>query len=71
MVKELEVKVSANLDEESKKVKELVGLLEKANELIQSLGNRKIKVTLEPSSVTQNLNIKHFQEKYLQFGQQI
>ncbi len=65
MVSELEVKVSTNLDEETKKAKELVSLLEKANELICTLGNRKIEVTLDGSSVTQNLNAKHFQEKYL------
>lgn len=71
MVSEIEVKVKSNLDNEIKKAKKLVDLLERANELIDSLGNRKIEVTLDSSSITQNLKAKHSQEKHLQFGQQI
>ena len=40
---EIEVKVTTNADEEIKKAKELVSLLERANELIQSLNTIKIK----------------------------
>lgn len=38
----VEIKVKTNADEEIQKAKELVSLLERANELIQSLGNIKI-----------------------------
>lgn len=41
---EFKVKVETNIDEETKKAKELVSLLERANELIQSL--QPIKVNL-------------------------
>lgn len=37
---EIEIKVTTNVDEEIKKAKELVSLLERANELIQSLGEK-------------------------------
>ncbi len=38
----VEIKVKTNADEEIQKAKELVSLLERANELIQSLSNIKI-----------------------------
>ena len=40
-IKDIKVKIETNADEEIKKVKELVSLLERANELIQSLNNIK------------------------------
>lgn len=40
---ELEIKVTTNVDEEIEKAKELVSLLKRANELIQSLNTIKIK----------------------------
>ena len=43
MVSEIEVKVKSNFDEEIKKAKELVDLLERANELILSLNKTNIK----------------------------
>lgn len=41
-IKDIEVKVHTNADEEIEKAKELVSLLERANELIQSLNDIKI-----------------------------
>lgn len=41
-IKDIEIKVQTNADEEIEKVKELVILLERTNELIQSLNNIKI-----------------------------
>jgi hypothetical protein len=41
-IRDIEIKVQTNADEEIEKVKELVSLLERANELIQSLNNIKI-----------------------------
>ena len=41
-IKDVEVKVQTNADEEIEKVKELASLLERANGLIQSLNNIKI-----------------------------
>lgn len=41
-IKDIEIKVQTNADEEIEKAKELVSLLERANELIQSLNNIKI-----------------------------
>lgn len=41
-IKDIEVKVQTNADEEIEKAKELVSLLERANELIQSLSDIKI-----------------------------
>ncbi len=41
-VKDIEVNVRSNADKEIKKAKELVDLLERANELIQSLNTLKI-----------------------------
>jgi len=41
-LEEQEIKIKTNADEELKKAKELVDLLERANELIQSLNNLKI-----------------------------
>ena len=39
-IKDIEVKVQTNADEEIEKTKELVSLLERANELIQSLSDK-------------------------------
>lgn len=39
---EIEIKIKTNADREIEKAKELVSLLERANELIQSLDNLKI-----------------------------
>lgn len=44
MVSEIEVKVKSNFDEKIKKAKELVDLLERANELILSLNKTNIKL---------------------------
>lgn len=41
-IKDIKVKIQTNADEEIEKAKELVSLLERANELIQSLNNIKI-----------------------------
>nr|DAV87211.1 MAG TPA: hypothetical protein [Caudoviricetes sp.] len=41
-IKDIKITVKTNADEEIEKEKELVGLLERANELIQSLNNIKI-----------------------------
>ncbi|MCI8486824.1 MAG: hypothetical protein HFJ20_07210 [Clostridia bacterium] len=41
-IRDVEVNVRTNADEEIKKAKELVGHLERANELIQSLNTLKI-----------------------------
>lgn len=41
-IKDIKITVKTNADEEIEKAKELVGLLERANELIQSLNNIKI-----------------------------
>ncbi|MBO5004893.1 MAG: hypothetical protein J6D03_06610 [Clostridia bacterium] len=57
MVSEFEVKVKSNFDEEIKKAKELVDLLERANELICTLGNRKIEVTLDGSSIAKGITV--------------
>lgn len=57
MVSEFEVKVKSNFDEEIKKAKELVDLLERANELICTLGNRKIEVTLDGSSIAKEITV--------------
>lgn len=43
-VKEIKVEINSNIDEEEKKAKELVDLLERVNELIQSLKTIKIKL---------------------------
>lgn len=40
-IKDIKITVKTNADEEIEKAKELVGLLERANELIQSLNNIK------------------------------
>lgn len=57
MVSEIEVKVKSNFDEEIKKAKELVDLLERANNLINSLGNRRIEVTLGGSSIAEGITV--------------
>ncbi len=41
-IKDIEIQVQTNADEEIEKAKELVSLLERANELIQSLNNIKM-----------------------------
>lgn len=41
-IKDTEIKIKTNADEEIEKAKELVSLLERANELIQSLNNLRI-----------------------------
>ena len=41
-IKDIEITVKTNADEEIEKAKELVSLLERANELIQSLNNIKV-----------------------------
>ncbi len=41
-IKDIEVEIKTNIDEEKEKMKELVSLLERANELIQSLNNIKV-----------------------------